>query len=163
MQFTTFASNPGHSGSRCSSSSSLVRGLSRPLSIPALTAMLAELALQRVELQNSLVLSREIATPKLPSKGSLEPRTVSIPTGLYSDPSQIPPSESPRPVKLIEEISSTPAEATRAGTQKGSRVTPSPARSGDLNTPSWTWDETGPSLLITIQVPKLVRSLTFFT
>lgn len=43
---------------------------------------LIELALQRIEAQASLVLSRQIGTPNIAAKGKLEPRRVWVPTWL---------------------------------------------------------------------------------
>lgn len=42
--------------------------------------LLIELALQRIEAQTSLVLSRQIGTPNIAAKGKLEPRRVWVPT-----------------------------------------------------------------------------------
>lgn len=49
--------------------------------------MNVELAFQRIEAQTSgaILLSRQIATPNIASKGKLEPRTVKIPSILYPE------------------------------------------------------------------------------
>ncbi|KAG6898028.1 hypothetical protein C0992_007024 [Termitomyces sp. T32_za158] len=55
---------------------------SRTLTDPEFKLFIIELALQRIEAQSSLVLSRHIATPNIASKGKLLPRTVTIPASL---------------------------------------------------------------------------------
>ncbi|KAF5352947.1 hypothetical protein D9758_007899 [Tetrapyrgos nigripes] len=55
---------------------------SRALKDPEFKVFIIELALQRIEAQTQLVLSRNIATPNISSKGKLQPRTVSIPSFL---------------------------------------------------------------------------------
>ncbi|CAA7261955.1 unnamed protein product [Cyclocybe aegerita] len=55
---------------------------SRTLCDPEFKIFLVELALQRIEAQTGLSLSRNIATPNIASKGKLLPRTVQIPASL---------------------------------------------------------------------------------
>ncbi|KAK0236880.1 pre-RNA processing PIH1/Nop17-domain-containing protein, partial [Armillaria nabsnona] len=52
---------------------------SRVLRDPAWKTFLIELALQRIEVQSGLVLSRRIGTPNIASKGKLGPREVTVP------------------------------------------------------------------------------------
>ncbi|KAG7447290.1 uncharacterized protein BT62DRAFT_948298, partial [Guyanagaster necrorhizus] len=52
---------------------------SRVLRDPAWKTFLIELALQRIEVQSGLVLSRRIGTPNIASKGKLSPREVTVP------------------------------------------------------------------------------------
>lgn len=68
-----------------------------------------ELAIQRIEAQYSLALSRQVGTPNIPAKGKLQARTVVIPLQLYSndhpvrsDVEKLAPPSGGR--KLIEEI-----------------------------------------------------------
>ncbi|KAF8235054.1 hypothetical protein L208DRAFT_1451461 [Tricholoma matsutake] len=58
---------------------------SRTLTNPEFKIFLVELALQRLEAQTSLVLSRQIGTPNIASKGKLLPRTVSMPAFLFGN------------------------------------------------------------------------------
>src|ERR1700732_2167128 len=60
---------------------------SRTLKDPEFKTFLIELAFQRVEAQTSsaILLSRQIGTPNIASKGKLEPRTVQIPRVLYPE------------------------------------------------------------------------------
>ncbi|KAK0463181.1 pre-RNA processing PIH1/Nop17-domain-containing protein [Desarmillaria tabescens] len=52
---------------------------SRVLRDPAWKTFLIELALQRIEVQSGLLLSRRIGTPNIASKGKLGPREVTVP------------------------------------------------------------------------------------
>lgn len=101
----------------------------------------AELALQRIEVQTGLALSRAIATPNIASKGKLLPRTITLPSSLIQQKkAKPPPTESgpsfaniapkvqdsnPKPSPLIQEIT-TPLEnpataaAPKAATAKSS-------------------------------------------
>ncbi|KAF9451321.1 hypothetical protein P691DRAFT_808071 [Macrolepiota fuliginosa MF-IS2] len=57
---------------------------SRSLKDPNFKIFLVELALQRIEAQTSLVLSRQIGTPNIAAKGKLEPRRVWVPAWLVA-------------------------------------------------------------------------------
>jgi hypothetical protein len=121
----------------------------------------SELALQQIEAENSISLSRTLGTPNILSKGALEKRAISIPATLF------PPGHHHRAFldqspakKLIEEVADNPA------------VTPSldhvhPRESvilhgnGAFETPNWTWGQEGGEIRITIQVPKLVGNKLF--
>jgi len=62
-------------------------GMLAKLSFSALISILhqsTELALQRIEAQSGLTLSRSIGTPNIASKGKLLPRTVHVPASLLS-------------------------------------------------------------------------------
>jgi hypothetical protein len=69
-----------------------------------------ELALQRIEAQTSLVLSRQIGTPNIVAKGKLEPRRVWVPAWIAAgkyDPEEVELEGDKRNgsgLKLIEEI-----------------------------------------------------------
>ncbi|PPR02838.1 hypothetical protein CVT24_002235 [Panaeolus cyanescens] len=63
---------------------------SRTLRDPEFKVFLVELALQRIESQSGLLLSRTIGTPNILCKGKLTPRTVTIPKSLFTNPSEIP-------------------------------------------------------------------------
>ncbi|KAJ7058273.1 pre-RNA processing PIH1/Nop17-domain-containing protein [Mycena amicta] len=123
---------------------SVVRSLS--LRDPLFKTFIQELSLQRVEAQTSLVLSREIATPNIASKGKLLPRTAVI-------PSVLPPPNG----LLIEEIkeSSVAVSQTPKGILKSSPVQIAPAKL------TWSWSimpESG-TIEISVSVPLLTRTL----
>ncbi|PBK92670.1 hypothetical protein ARMGADRAFT_1013211 [Armillaria gallica] len=73
---------------------------SRVLRDPAWKTFLIELALQRIEVQSGLVLSRRIGTPNIASKGKLGPREVTVPDLSAS-------KEKENKKALIEEVVST--------------------------------------------------------
>ncbi|KAJ6463336.1 hypothetical protein C8R45DRAFT_841164 [Mycena sanguinolenta] len=106
---------------------------------------LLQLALQRIEAQTSLVLSRQISTPNIASKGKLHPRTVLI-------PSVVPTAPNKRP--LIEEISPSAPVAVndKNAPVKGilkSNAPPSTATPGVR--PTWSWSKSASgSIEITI-------------
>jgi hypothetical protein len=116
----------------------------------------SELALQLIEAQNSISLSRTLGTPNILSKGVLEQRAISVPATLF------PPGHHHRALldsssakKLIEEVADIPAAVS----------TPDHVRprdpimlhsNGASETPSWTWGQESGEIRITIQVPKLV-------
>ena len=112
-----------------------------------------ELAFQRIEAQTSgsILLSRQIGTPNIPSKGKLEPRTVQIPRVLYPEghPSRVlgldGDGDQGKGKKLIEEV----------GEAKRKDVLKTPTGSTP-EIPSWTWTKTSTKIKITINVPKLV-------
>ncbi|KIM41697.1 hypothetical protein M413DRAFT_27292 [Hebeloma cylindrosporum] len=82
---------------------------SRTLRDPEFKIFLVELALQRIEAQSGLALSRNIGTPNIASKGKLLPRTVQVPAAMLpaltgapsaiQSPTQIPSKP------LIQEVS----------------------------------------------------------
>ncbi|KAK0216025.1 pre-RNA processing PIH1/Nop17-domain-containing protein [Armillaria fumosa] len=74
---------------------------SRVLRDPAWKTFLIELALQRIEVQSGLVLSRRIGAPNIASKGKLGPREVTVP-----DLSKGKEKEKEKKM-LIEEVTTT--------------------------------------------------------
>jgi hypothetical protein len=131
-----------------------------------------ELAFQRIEAQTSgsILLSRQIGTPNIASKGKLEPRTVQIPRILYPEGhlsrgavgevvdgvagvgigADVGGGGKGKGKKLIEEI--------REGEKgKGILKTPTKSVSSKVEVPSWTWSKTSTKIKIIINVPKLVR------
>ncbi|KAF8627597.1 hypothetical protein AX17_006169 [Amanita inopinata Kibby_2008] len=157
----------------------------RSLADPEFKIFLIELALQRVEAQTSLVLSRQIGMPNITSKGKLTPRTVRIPSEIFTRLGTTPPSSSsistsptstpgsaPVPKKpLIEEI--TPGGKGKASTSFDGKlkgilksgpkpVRPSPASTDAYPTnlpPVWKWAKDSGRLRITIAVPNLTHDL----
>ncbi|XP_006455782.1 hypothetical protein AGABI2DRAFT_210349 [Agaricus bisporus var. bisporus H97] len=107
---------------------------SRTLREPDFKIFLVELALQRIEAQTSLVLSRQIGTPNIVAKGKLEPRRVWVPaSGDKTDGS-----------------GAKNASIGIAGTQPLPRgVVKTPQR------PMWTWKkEAEGQILIMVVVPQ---------
>ncbi|KAI0063296.1 hypothetical protein BV25DRAFT_1802318 [Artomyces pyxidatus] len=115
---------------------------SRALKNPEFKTFLIELALQRIEAQSSLQLSRTLGTPNIASKGPLPPRTVSIPTTLFpaGHAQHVAPAK-----KLIEEVQPAPPKSILKS-------------EAPLETPAWTWAHDGARIQLTIQVPKLTRA-----
>ncbi|KAG6853859.1 hypothetical protein C0991_000620 [Blastosporella zonata] len=131
---------------------------------------LPELALQRIEAQTSLPLSRQIGTPNIASKGKLSPRTVYIPSVLVTQGAlQAAPTLPPTPTTekpLIQDV--TPVASSVAGTKHKGILKPasSAITQQDVNAqrsrPTWSWTKEGSKIQIKVQVPNLVRRLTFF-
>ncbi|KAG6812693.1 hypothetical protein H0H92_001322 [Tricholoma furcatifolium] len=150
---------------------------SRTLTDPEFKLFIVELALQRIEAQSSLVLSRQIGTPNIASKGKLSPRTVHIPSFLVTEGSKNatstaqagPPTKPP----LIQEI--TPATSDTSSNKpkgilkptssspssSGSAVLTSPPKSGQQENarPTWSWAKEAGKILIKISIPNLPRAL----
>jgi hypothetical protein len=131
-----------------------------------ITPHLIELAFQRIEAQTSgsILLSRQIGTPNIASKGKLEPRTVQIPRVLYPDghPNRIlvgQPNASGKKglIEVVEE-----GDGKRKEKGKGILKT---GHAGSV-IPYWTWSKPSTKIKIVISVPKLVRacpsSYTYF-
>lgn len=107
-----------------------------------------ELALQQIETQTPLVLSRQIGTPNIASKGVPRTREVLLPTAAR-----------PPPPPLIEELPGGGASSAQTPTDDDDRARPR------LPTPAWTCTRTDVDGVrrrrITVQVPKLVRVSSF--
>jgi len=143
---------------------------SRALKDPAFKTFLIELAFQRVEAQWGILLSRQIGTPNIASKGKLQPRTVSIPVALYPEghPNRaLGGDDEPQPkAKLIEEIDAPPSSSSapeRAKKPKG--ILKSPETAADLAkataalpSPEFSWSKHDAGIQITIRVPGLERT-----
>jgi len=153
----------------------------------SLTNYAPELALQRIEAQSGIVLSRNIGTPNIASKGKLLPRTVQVPAAMLPALTGAPSANQNLPQlpskPLIQEVSSTTngvaSSPTNAGDAtllpglRGILKKQAPSASGSLtaiatdkwetpikDTPldwSWTKDEEG-RLRVDVHVPGLVSS-----
>lgn len=99
---------------------------------------LVEHAFQRIESQNSILLSRDISSPNIAFKGQLAARSVAI-TPTISRPHQ---SEQPPHRENLIDPSSSPQRH------------PSPS-SVQLKMPIWSWTKEASSILITVFVPDL--------
>ncbi|KAJ3553047.1 hypothetical protein NM688_g3826 [Phlebia brevispora] len=86
---------------------------SRCLRDHAFRAFLVELGLQRIEAQHSLLLSRQLGTPNIASKGKLQPRSALVPLILY--PETHPLRAENKAKRLIEEIEPLPSSSQREG------------------------------------------------
>ncbi|KAI0255500.1 PIH1 family [Lactifluus subvellereus] len=127
-------------------------------------SFLIELALQQIEAQNSLSLSRVLGTPNISSKGVLERRVVSVPATLF------PPGHHYRALpdktstkKLIEEVADSSVAPSDVGlsspghTHSEDAVKPHDNSAPEI--PTWTWRQEGREIRITIYVPKLTRAI----
>jgi hypothetical protein len=89
-----------------------------------------ELALQRIEAQTSLVLSRQIGTPNIVAKGKLEPRRVWVPAWIAAGkhgPEEVEGEGDKRNaggLKLIEEIESSRTQDGHRGDKSASSTAP---------------------------------------
>lgn len=111
-----------------------------------------ELALQRIEAQTGIILSRQIGTPNIRAKGNLHPREVLVPADLYplDHPLHGKAGEGAnvRKAKLIEEVDEGKVPVTVE------------ENSEQLPRPEFAWGTTADGAsLITFKVPKLVRPL----
>ncbi|KAJ7778406.1 pre-RNA processing PIH1/Nop17-domain-containing protein [Mycena metata] len=130
---------------------------SRTVRDPAFKIFIQELALQRIEAQTSLVLSRQISTPNIASKGKLQPRTVHIPSSL----STVTAAKTP----LIEEIENITSPSVTTGavndmqSAKGKGIL-KPTAGTAASRPTWSWSKTPAGAIeITISIPSLSRAL----
>ncbi|KAF7326921.1 Protein interacting with Hsp90 1 [Mycena venus] len=133
---------------------------SRTVRDAAFKVFIQELALQRIEAQTSLVLSRQISTPNIASKGKLLPRTVLIPSSVPKAPKTRPLIEEILPVTVSgssKPDATTPAKGILKTTGSAPPM-PEPARAGPR--PSWRWSKiAGDAIEITIIIPSLKRAL----
>ncbi|KAF8064117.1 pre-RNA processing PIH1/Nop17-domain-containing protein [Lyophyllum atratum] len=140
---------------------------SRTLTDPEFKLFIVELALQRIEAQTSLTLSRQIGTPNIASKGKLSPRTVFIPSFLIAETSDSKATVgSPTPKKsLIQEVTpATSSDFKPKGILKAasSPTTTSPILSANKSQqlrPTWSWSKEDSEIQIKISVPNLPRAL----
>ncbi|KAG9311021.1 pre-RNA processing PIH1/Nop17-domain-containing protein [Chiua virens] len=124
---------------------------SRTLKDPDFKNFIIELALQRIESQTSLVLSREIGTPNIASKGKPRSRRVLVPATLYP-PGH--PHHQPPPT-LIQEISdrsmSVPTKAVPKSILKNTSAEP--------RIPTWSWMQQSSSIRIVFDVPGVTYAV----
>ncbi|KAF8954426.1 pre-RNA processing PIH1/Nop17-domain-containing protein [Flammula alnicola] len=140
---------------------------SRTLRDPEFKVFLVELALQRIEAQTGLALSRNIGTPNISSKGKLLPRTVQVPSALLPALTGAPSSSSLSSSKstanapkltgsnapLIQEIS-TDERAANGSTRTHT------GSAHDEHPLDWSWTKDDASRLrIDVNVPGLTHTL----
>ncbi|KZV62269.1 hypothetical protein PENSPDRAFT_658253 [Peniophora sp. CONT] len=105
-----------------------------------------ELALQHIETQSGLSLSRTLGAPNIASKGSIPPLKLKLSPQLYPPEHKL--RTNPKSAKpLVEEVK------PKKGILKTSNSTPKPVE----ETPAWTWSQMGDRLRIEIKAPKLTR------
>ncbi|KAF9260415.1 hypothetical protein L218DRAFT_932502 [Marasmius fiardii PR-910] len=127
---------------------------------------IVELALQRIEAQTGLVLSRDLGTPNIASKGKLTPRTVSLPNFLVQNIASASASSGSGVRKpLIEEIPSSTHATSKSlsdasvkpkGILKksiGSEL--STKRPSEQQPLDWSWTYQNDQIRISISVPHL--------
>lgn len=131
-----------------------------------------ELALQRLEAQTSLVLSRQIGTPNITSKGKLLPRTVLIPSSLAGDTAGNRAKSTSVSGPLIQEITTTSStSSTRQsfnrkmkGILKSTSSQPHSTSSipkANCSRLTWSWSRVEDRITIAISVPSLVGHQSF--
>ncbi|KAF8200358.1 pre-RNA processing PIH1/Nop17-domain-containing protein [Pholiota molesta] len=104
----------------------------RTLRDPEFKIFLVELALQRIEAQTGLTLSRAIATPNIASKGKLAPRSVLIPTALLPGAPRTAQRTEAHPAAMDMDIADSGGAPSGKGKQRGGaplieEISPSPA------------------------------------
>ncbi|KAF7974219.1 hypothetical protein HWV62_13199 [Athelia sp. TMB] len=118
-------------------------------------AFIVELALQRIEDQARTTLSRQIGTPNIASKGVLAPRTVQIPSVLFSGTVPAPPQTER---KLIEEVDTAKGQPKKKSILKAAAAPPPISEDAGPTTPKWSWAQVGARIKITIVVPALTHA-----
>ncbi|EGO20361.1 hypothetical protein SERLADRAFT_453038 [Serpula lacrymans var. lacrymans S7.9] len=133
---------------------------SRTLKDPEFKTFIIELSFQRIEAQASIVLSRQISTPNIASKGKPQRRTIHISPTLY------PPGHANHrsaPV-LIEEVAPGQEAVPKiknksAKAPKGILKETSPGSSAPLiRTPSWAWNKNETKICVIVTVPGLTHA-----
>ncbi|KAG7087489.1 hypothetical protein E1B28_013451 [Marasmius oreades] len=134
---------------------------------------IVELALQRIEAQTGLVLSRELGTPNIASKGKLEPRSVSLPSFLAQNVVLNAPSSGVTNKPLIEEIPSPAPTTSKSASDQSAKpkgilkknlvAEASTERRLSEQLPlDWSWAFQNDQIRISISVPHLVsRNVNF--
>ncbi|KAH7882130.1 pre-RNA processing PIH1/Nop17-domain-containing protein [Phlebopus sp. FC_14] len=129
---------------------------SRTLKDAEFKAFIIELAFQRIEAETSLVLSRQIGTPNIASKGKLPARQVRVPASLYPTEQDRRPTSTSTPAtqpKLIQEI-----DNRVISTPNRNKPHP-PSSSGRPQIPAWSWTEDESRICIVIQVPGMTHAV----
>ncbi|KAH6916282.1 hypothetical protein BKA70DRAFT_1395888 [Coprinopsis sp. MPI-PUGE-AT-0042] len=151
----------------------IVQCASPPLSFSSLWT---ELALQRIEAQTGLTLSRKIGRPNIAAKGKLKPRTVRIPTVLLQGADSLGEDEAPKAaiieakreakeVKGILKKSGTnekaPAKAKKPAVEviSSTEVQENEADENyDWYESSWDWERVGDKIEIRVKIQGLPTS-----
>ncbi|KZT54759.1 PIH1-domain-containing protein [Calocera cornea HHB12733] len=107
---------------------------------------MADIAVESVEDKSGLSLSRDLALPKLASKGTLGPRAVLVPV--------------PVPKPSIEVLSDTPSTPSLTA-DLSSPVSSAPSATSDpKRVPRWSWEEldNGSGVRIEVTLPGMTRA-----
>ncbi|CCM03227.1 uncharacterized protein FIBRA_05352 [Fibroporia radiculosa] len=139
---------------------------SRALKDPEFKTFLIELAFQRIEAQHGVLLSRQIGTPNIRSKGELLSRTVLIPAALFPENSPARKTSDSKAEsvarKLIEEVDPRPTPPQKSTKDKpdGQDEYPTAATPGptSLPSPDFLWSRGIEGVHIYVLVPKLTHS-----
>ncbi|GJE95821.1 pre-RNA processing PIH1/Nop17-domain-containing protein [Phanerochaete sordida] len=127
----------------------------------AFRTFVMELALQRIEAQHGLQLSREIGTPNIASKGKLAPRSALVPLALLPEAHALRVQADKAPKKLVEEIlpsDSAVAKPDVSAPPKSilKRVANTDALQAQER-PVFEWTKDGERIKITVGVPNLTH------
>ncbi|KAF9219335.1 hypothetical protein BS17DRAFT_804440 [Gyrodon lividus] len=127
---------------------------SRTLKDPQFKTFIIELAFQRIEAQTTVVLSRQIGTPNIASKGKPQARQVLVPAALY------PPGHPNHhtPTKLIQEITDRPTTEPATAPPKGILKKP-PTHNSVPRVPTWAWTQEDSKIRIVIEVPAMTQAI----
>lgn len=108
-----------------------------------------ELAFQRIEAQTTLVLSRQIGTPNIASKGKPQSRRMLIPAALY-----LPDHPHRRaPGTLVQEI---PDRSTSVFEKAPPKSILKKKINSEAQIPAWSWAQQGSRIRIVFDVPGIV-------
>lgn len=127
-----------------------------------------ELALQRIEAQHNLTLSRQLGTPNIASKGKLSPRTALVPLALFPASHSLRVDAEKSQKKFIEEV-----DTSSNGIEKSSAPNDSAKPKGILKNsiakenglgkqerPQFEWSKEDGHIKVTLQVPELVGTVS---
>ncbi|KAF5376036.1 hypothetical protein D9615_007763 [Tricholomella constricta] len=136
----------------------------RTLTDPEFKLFIVELALQRIEAQTSLALSRQIGTPNIASKGKLSPRTVYVPSFMVTGSPASQVTAPPTKPLIQEVIPPTSPSVKPKGILKAAKPLPTTppalnANKTQQSRPTWTWAKENSKLQIRVTVPTLDRAL----
>ncbi|KAF8553622.1 hypothetical protein OG21DRAFT_1509953, partial [Imleria badia] len=120
---------------------------------PDFKNFIIELALQRIETQTTLVLSRQISTPNIASKGKPQSRRALVSATLY--PAGHPNHQAPP--TLIQEITDRPTSTVKAQPKSILKVPSTPIPEHRI--PAWSWTQQGSSLRIVFDVPGITHAV----
>ncbi|KAI9571860.1 pre-RNA processing PIH1/Nop17-domain-containing protein [Boletus coccyginus] len=126
---------------------------SRSLKDPGFKSFIIELAFQRIEAQTTLVLSRQIGTPNIASKGNPPSRRALVSAALY------PPGHRNHqaPQTLVQEITDRPTSVPDKAPPKGI-LKRSAMHTSETRVPVWFWTKLGSSLRIVFDVPGVTHA-----
>jgi hypothetical protein len=126
-----------------------------------------ELALQRIEAQHSLALSRQIGTPNIACKGKLAHRTASVPLALFPVSHVLRAEAERNQAKLIEEVDVVAPSGVAQDTAKPKgilkNVSPNVSATPNLDRPGFEWTRDGDRIKIVVDVPKMVNMSSPYT